>query len=98
MTRLITNDQIRRLLDNSARLRSYTVRFHLVATVDNHGTQCEYCGEANARVEANVYCTDWNGDTHCADTCLRCVVYVVDGHVDTNPNQPVTVEITQGAR
>lgn len=98
MTRLATNQQLRRLLDNPARLRSYSVRVNIVPTVDNQGAQCEYCGDVNAMIATNVYVTDWDSDTHCADTCLACVVYVIDGHIDTNPSQPVTIEIAQGAR
>jgi hypothetical protein len=97
MTRTISAAEYRALLDRSLRLRSYRVQFHIVPGVDNQGTQCEYCGDTDALVAANVYCTAFGGDTHCADTCLACIVYVVDGHVDTDPNHPVTIEIAQGA-
>lgn len=98
MTRMLSAGETAALLDRSAELRSYTVRLSVVEHVDNQGAQCEYCGEVDQLVAANVYCTDYAGDTHCADCCLGCIVYILDGHVDTDPNRPVTIEIAQGAR
>lgn len=98
MTRTLSAPEAAALLDRSAELRSYNVRLAVVTSVDNQGAQCEYCAEVDQLVAANVYCTDYAGDTHCADCCLGCVVYILDGHVDTDPEQPVTIEIAQGAR
>ena len=99
MARTLTRAEANAWLKDTGRdiLRTYSVTVNLVLRVDNQGAQCEYCGNAGARVKANVYVTEWNGDTQCADTCLGCLVNVVDGHFDTNPELPVTVEIAQGA-
>lgn len=77
-------------------LRRYSVALAIVATVDNQGAQCEYCGDVDHLVLANVYVTDMDGQDHCADTCGGCVTYVIDGHLDTNPDMPVIVELAQG--
>jgi hypothetical protein len=98
VSRTLSALEVADLLDRSAELRRYTVRLSVVEHVDNQGTQCEYCGDTDALVAANVYATDYQGDTHCADTCPGCIVYFVDGHLDTNPNQPVTIEIARGVR
>lgn len=98
MTRTLSALEAASLLDRSADLRSYSVRFHIVPTVDNQGAQCEYCAEVDALVAANVYVVDFEDQAHVADCCLACIVYVTDGHVDTNPDRPVTIEIAQGAR
>lgn len=79
-------------------LRRYGVALAIVENVDNQGAQCEYCGEVGRLVVANVYVTDMEGQDHCADTCAQCIVYVMDGHLDTNPDLPVIVEILQGAK
>lgn len=79
-------------------LRRYSVALAIVPTVDNEGEQCEYCAEVDRPIVANVYVTDMDGQDHCADTCGKCIVYVVDGHLDTNPDLPVIIEIAEGAR
>lgn len=79
-------------------LRGYNVRMHVVSSVDNQGGQCEFCAEVDALVVANVYLTDTDQESHCADCCLACIAYVLDGHVQTDPAYTVTIEIAQGAR
>lgn len=98
MTRILNSATARTMLERSAELRSYTVCMAVTETVDNHGTQCEYCAEVDALVAANVYVVDYENQVHVADCCLGCIVYVIDGHIDTNPDRPVTIEIAQGAR
>ena len=85
-------------LQDSNALRSYSVTYRIVANVDNQGGQCQYCGDEGQLVVANVYATDWDGDTHCVDTCSGCIVYVIDGGIDIDPNTIVIVEIAQGAK
>ena len=98
MTRILDSATARTMLDRVAELRSYTVRMAVVDTVDNQGAQCEYCADVDALVGANVYVVDYENQIHCADCCLGCIVYVIDGHIDTNPERPVTIEIAQSAR
>lgn len=98
MTRILNSATARTMLERSAELRSYTVRMAVTETVDNLGAQCEYCAEVDALVAATVYVVDYENQVHVADCCLGCIVYVIDGHIDTNPDRPVTIEIAQGVR
>lgn len=79
-------------------LRSYNFTMRVVDSVDNQGSQCEFCGDVGATVAANVYATDQEHQDHCADTCLACIVYFTDNHIDINPAFPVVVEIARGVR
>lgn len=84
--------------DHSEALRSYSVTYRIVANVDNQGEQCAYCGDEGQLIVANVYCTDMDGGKHCEDCCSGCIVYVIDGDIDTDPGTIVVVEIAQGAK
>jgi hypothetical protein len=97
--RELTRQEMRAALNGNVNiLREYTLVMRIVDTVDNQGAQCEFCGNVDATVAANVYATDHAHQDHCADTCLSCIVYVTDNHIDINPIFPVVVEIARGVR
>lgn len=101
MARFITRAELAAAIDRfeiggAGILRRYEVNIAVVTSVDNEATQCEYCVEVDRPVVANIYVTDMDGQDHCADTCRRCVVNVIDAHLDTNPDMPVLIEISQG--
>lgn len=79
-------------------LREYDVTLSIVSTVDNVGSLCAYCDSPSCRVAANVYLTTFDGEDHCLDVGVDCVFYVIDEHMDTDPDQKVTIEIAQGVR
>lgn len=97
-TRELTRNEMCAIRHFGDALRSYNLTVRIVESVDNQGAQCEFCGKAGALVAANVYATDMNDQDHCADTCLPCIVYVTDNHIDIDPVFPVVVEISRGVR
>lgn len=102
MARMITRAELAAAIDRfeiagADILRRYQVNIAIVTSVDNEGAQCEYCAETDRPTVANVYVTDMDGQDHCVDTCRRCVVNVIDAHIDTNPDMPVLVEIAQAS-
>jgi hypothetical protein len=99
-TRMLTRPETIALLQRAdmTALRTYDLKVYVVTDVDNQGTQCEYCGEAGALVSVNVYARDMDGQDHCADTCLTCAFNVIDSEIDTDPAQPVIIEIAQGVQ
>lgn len=97
--RQLTRQEMHAALNgNVSVLREYNLVMRVVLAVDNQGAQCEFCGDAGATVAANVYATDQDHQDHCADTCLSCIVYVTDNHIDINPMFPVVIEIARGVR
>lgn len=74
-------------------VREYTIRYRVVASVDNQGETCRYCQART--VQANVYVRLMDGDEEVADTCTGCILPVLDGHLDTDPSYIVTVEQPQ---
>lgn len=83
---------------NGQVLRNYDVALSIVNSVDNEGQLCDYCDDTTCRVAANVYLTTFDGEDHCLDVGVDCVFYVIDEHMDTDPDQKVTIEIAQGVR
>lgn len=92
MIRELTSAEVREMLGRTGMLRTYTIRMHVVAHVDNEGAQCNFCGSEGAVIAANVYAKTFAGNFECADTCMSCALSVVDGEIDTDPSYPVTIE------
>lgn len=94
MTAIITAaDMISAITAKSNVLRSYTIQFRVVPTVDNEGTRCRFC--QHYMVDTTIYFTDMARDTHSEDTCRFCVISLIDEHFDVDPVYTVTVEVVQ---
>jgi hypothetical protein len=79
--------------DGQDSLREYTIRYRVVPMVDGQGEPCTFCQLLT--IQANVYARLMNGDEAYEQTCLSCVLPVLDGHLDTDPSYIVTIEQPQ---
>ena len=74
-------------------LRDYYLRYAVVQEVDNAGTPCVHCQTIGNDVEVNVHATDTDGHQLYEESCLGCVLSLVDRFLDVDPSFTVTLEV-----
>lgn len=79
---------------NAQILREYDVQLHVHDHVTNNDSQCQHCQRIEHTVAAVIHATDFDGNPLYAETCLACVIPVIDRHLDIDPDRPVIIETT----
>lgn len=74
-------------------VRDYYLRYAVVQEVDNAGSPCTHCQTIGNDVEANIHATDTDGKPLYEESCLCCVLSLVDRFMDVDPAFTVTVEV-----
>jgi hypothetical protein len=100
MIRTISSEELVNLFQPKADvLRDYSVRVHVVTSVDNQGEACGFCGYVDNRVAVNIYGVTLDDGDVCADCCLNCIAYVLDAQSAPQFEAlfPVVIELAQGA-
>lgn len=77
-------------------LRDYYLRYAVVQEVDNAGTPCTHCQLIGNDVEVNIHATDMDGNPLYEESCLQCVLMLVDRVLDVDPSFTITVESSDG--
>lgn len=74
-------------------LRDYYLRYVVVETVTGQGDVCEHCQLIGQKVECDIYATDMDGQALHEESCLACVLTLVDRVLDVDPSHTITVEV-----
>lgn len=76
-------------------LRDYYMRYVVVPAVSNHGEECTHCRLLDRTVECNVHATSMDGARLYEESCLQCVLLLVDRVLDVDPSHTITVEVSE---
>ena len=74
-------------------IREYLIRYVLVSEVDGEGEECEHCDSVPSfPIGCNIHATSLDGGDEYTQSCINCVLSVVDQVLDTDPAHVVTIE------
>ena len=84
-----------RYADSSLRLEIHVVDDLLC--VSNEGRWCLHCATDFGHIECNAWAVFENGSTEIVETCLACLIPVLDATPYLDDTQTIIVEVKRGA-